>query len=84
MKPHSQKATHSHYTYLSGPGGMREPTSMMNLSSACQETRRQLVHNVLRNGELLAKLPTGVKDLPTLAAYCAAFYPAKDWDDARR
>ena len=51
-------ATFTHYSYMSCPHGCkREPTGIFNLGEDCVGTRRTLIHNLIRNGELLATLP---------------------------
>jgi hypothetical protein len=50
----------THFIYLSGPNGMVEPTGMMNLSFWNVYRRRGLIHNLMLNGELLAKIPDGL------------------------
>jgi len=40
---------------------------MFTLGAACEQTRRQLVHQLIINGELLAKLPfPDIKDMRQL------------------
>lgn len=51
----------THYAYLSGPGNMREPTGLFNLSGKSNAERRRLVHVLVNQGELLAAVPWGVK-----------------------
>ena len=50
--------TFTHYAYLVSPVGVsREPTGMMDLSAASEDTRRGVIHGLIQNGELLATLP---------------------------
>ena len=51
----------THYSYLGGPDGLREPTGLYDLAAACEETRRKLIHGLVRNGELLAVCPFGTE-----------------------
>jgi len=58
----------THYSYLGGPDGLREPTGLYDLADACENTRRRLIHGLVRNGELLAPGPFGseIKDMRQL------------------
>ena len=47
----------THYAYLCGPNGVREPTSLFDLSSTPVENRQAMIHNLMKNGELLCKCP---------------------------
>lgn len=59
-KPHVEpKGTFSHYAYLSGPQGLKEPTALFDLRAASNDTRRNLIHGLIKNGELLATCPFG-------------------------
>lgn len=57
----------THYTYIGGVNGMREPTSMLDLRHCGVKTRVKLIHELTIKGELLAKCPWGVQcpDLET-------------------
>lgn len=84
-----QPVTRTHYSYLSGPGFMREPTGLLDLSAASVETRRKVIHSLIQNGELLAKLPfPEINDMVQLRAALKAEEARKktalDWDDPRR
>lgn len=50
----------THYSYLSGPNGMREPTGLYDLTHATPHARRKLIEHLMKNGELLAICPFGV------------------------
>jgi len=50
----------THYIYLHGPENIVEPTGMMDLSTWNAVRRRDLIHQLLGQGELLAKIPDGL------------------------
>lgn len=53
-----QNSTFTHYSYLSCPVGVsREPTGLYALTSMDEKERRVFIHNMMRNGELIASLP---------------------------
>jgi len=58
----------THYLYVPGFAGLREPTGLLCLSHASYSARKDILHNAVRNGELLAKLPTPVKTMSELRA----------------
>lgn len=61
----------SHYSYLSTPAapGGREPTGLLDLRIANPHTRRLVIHGLMRNGELMAKVPhPEVRDMKALRA----------------
>lgn len=62
----SHKKRYSHYTYLSGPDGMRVPEQLTSLEGMCPEARRLLIENMMEKGRLVAAVPFGVK-VSTLA-----------------
>jgi len=65
MSSHLAKP-YTHYAYLSGPNGMREPTGLLMLGAAGLKTRRALLHQLLANGELLSALPIPVQNMAEL------------------
>lgn len=88
-KPHFNQSKRTHYSYLSGPNFIREPTGLLDLSSASEETRRKVVHSLIANGELLSLLPNDhVQDMVSLRAALKEREDKKratlDWDDPRR
>jgi hypothetical protein len=69
------------YSYLSGPGRMRQLVATYNLEFASVDRRRTLIHHLLELGYLLAGCPWGV-DVQSLQKLRAAI----DWlyNDERR
>ena len=51
------KKKHTHYSYISGPHGIRQPTGIYNLEDASLAARRALINKLSMNGELLAQCP---------------------------
>lgn len=56
--------TFTHYSYMACPVGdandpkwSREPTGLYDLDALDVISRRTFIHQMMRNGELLAKLP---------------------------
>jgi hypothetical protein len=47
----------THYSYLGGPDGIREPTAIYNLDDISVPDRRRLVGRLIARGELLAVVP---------------------------
>lgn len=47
----------THYSYVSGPLGMRVPEDFFDLQAAGVTDRRKLLHDLLNVGRLLARLP---------------------------
>jgi len=77
----------THYTYLSGPNGIRELTSALDLSACSVESMRKLVHASINSGELLAKAPASEIGWTrkSLAEYVANRKSIQDhMDDPRR
>jgi len=54
----------THYSYLCGPENMCVPEDFFDLGAMSIKTRRQLVHELLDVGRLLAKLPEGFNIAP--------------------
>lgn len=74
----------SHYSYLCHPDGGREPTGLLDLNSAGPCSRRSVVHGLVKNGELLAKVPfSSIQDMRSLRAALNAFYPRRSETDKR-
>lgn len=53
----AQSKFYTHYSYLSGPDGYRQPEDFFDLEAAGISARRRLLHELLDIGRLLAKLP---------------------------
>lgn len=59
----------THYAYFHGPNGLREPSGLLDLTNKRLGERRDLLHRLLANGELLAKLPAPVENVKQLRIY---------------
>ena len=47
----------------------REPTGLLDLGATCDQTRRNLIHQLNVNGEMLARLPfEGIRTMTALRA----------------
>ncbi|MHC4120135.1 MAG: hypothetical protein ACYSWO_21790 [Planctomycetota bacterium] len=69
----------THYSYLRGPSGEREPTGVFNLDGELPHSRRKLIAYLNRQGELLAENPLGkVENMKALRAQVAL------WEKHRR
>lgn len=51
----------THYSYVIGPDGKREPTGLYDLTTATPAARRKLIHHLAKTEESLAECPFGVK-----------------------
>ena len=68
----------THYSYLANPAGGREPTGILSLANVGEDSRRNVIHSLMRNGELLAELPfEKIKDMRVLRAALRAMYPRR-------
>lgn len=47
----------THYSYISGPDGIRLPTGMYDWHDVSIDSRRGRIHSFMQNGELLALIP---------------------------
>jgi hypothetical protein len=66
----------THYSYLANPAGGREPTGILSLDGVIEDSRRNIIHGLMKNGELLAQLPfEKIKDMRVLRAALRAMYP---------
>ena len=72
----------THYAYLSGPNGMREPMMLFDLQGTGPTYRRRLLHDLLGQGLLLAVCPPCV-DVETLEDLSNALQWLRE-DDPRR
>lgn len=79
----SSQSVRTHYSYLSGPGFMREPTGILDLGSASEETRRKVIHTLIRNGELLAILPKSEIPIQDMVSLREALKVQEDMKRAR-
>ena len=67
-KPMTIKDIFTHYTYIASPVG-REPTGLLDLRVSGENTRRRLIHSLVANGELLARVPfPGIENMVHLRA----------------
>ena len=48
----------THYAYISGPNHYRQVTATFDLKCATLDSRRQLIHALLAEGECLAAIPS--------------------------
>lgn len=71
----------THYCYLSGPDGMREPVALLNFKGVYPEARRFMIHQQLAQGRLVAACPgSGIVEIRTLKD----LEDARAWCDGRR
>jgi hypothetical protein len=63
---------YTHYLYYQNETGPREPTGLLCLNAASQETRRVVLHNAMKNGEFLAPVPRPVVSMKDLRNYLKA------------
>jgi hypothetical protein len=64
----------THYSYLRGPNGEREPTGVYNFDGERVHVRRKLIGFLNRQGELIAVNPLGpVQNMAELRAQVKAW-----------
>lgn len=56
-KAMSKLESYTHYSYIPGPNGYRQPEDFFDLDCAGLKARRRLVHELLNVGRCLATLP---------------------------
>ena len=70
----------THYAYIAGPNGVREPVNLLDFRGIANEARRFMIHSQIENGFLVAACPFGVE-----INSIADLKQAMEWiDDGRR